>query len=225
MTENVLRVVIEQGVKKSFASAVNWPGWSRSGKTEDAAIEQLLAYRERYEEVLTCGKGLKLPPGDLEISVVDEKPGDGTTEFGVPGIVADVERVPIEDDELEQQVAVLQATWVFFDQVAAKVSPELRKGPRGGGRDRDKIVAHVIECEPGYARYLTLKLPLAAIDGVKAIRAQRAAIVDASREHGPAGKIPGKKWPVRYTIRRMAWHVLDHAWEMEDKDLTGESDA
>ena len=27
-------------------------------------------------------------------------------------------------------------------------------------------------------------------------------------------------WPVRYAIRRMAWHVLDHAWEMQDKDLS-----
>src|SRR5438067_302187 len=28
-------------------------------------------------------------------------------------------------------------------------------------------------------------------------------------------------WPVRYAARRMAWHVLDHAWEMEDRVPNG----
>ena len=28
---------------------------------------------------------------------------------------------------------------------------------------------------------------------------------------------PQRKWPPRYTIRRITWHVLDHAWEMQDR--------
>jgi hypothetical protein len=29
--------------------------------------------------------------------------------------------------------------------------------------------------------------------------------------------MPGDGRPPRYAIRRIAWHVLDHAWEIEDK--------
>ena len=32
------------------------------------------------------------------------------------------------------------------------------------------------------------------------------------------GSVPVPKgWPHRYAARRIAWHVLDHAWEMEDR--------
>jgi len=33
-------------------------------------------------------------------------------------------------------------------------------------------------------------------------------------EQGPRG---GKRWLPRYFVRRMAWHVLDHIWEIEDR--------
>jgi hypothetical protein len=33
-------------------------------------------------------------------------------------------------------------------------------------------------------------------------------------ERGPRG---GIRWPARYYVRRAAWHVLDHAWEIEDR--------
>jgi len=218
-----LYLVLESGQMKTFASALDWPGWSRAGKkTAEAAFEEFFGYRERYNQVVALA-GVDPIGDEVMVEVVDRLPGDAATDFGVPVMVHAVEHEAMSEAECEHQVALLQACWAFFDQVAAKVSPELRKGPRGGGRDRDQIIAHVIECEPGYARYLSLKLPLAAIDDAKAIRAQREAIVDALREHGPNGEIAGKKWPVRYTIRRMAWHVLDHAWEMQDKDLSGKA--
>ena len=31
---------------------------------------------------------------------------------------------------------------------------------------------------------------------------------------------PGATWPLGYAVRRFAWHVLDHAWEVEDKSLS-----
>jgi len=46
---------------------------------------------------------------------------------------------------------------------------------------------------------------------------QRAAILDflrAARAGEPAGE---KKWLPRYGARRIAWHALDHAWEMQDR--------
>ena len=31
---------------------------------------------------------------------------------------------------------------------------------------------------------------------------------------------PARTWPIQFLIRRVAHHVMDHAWEMEDRDLT-----
>jgi len=221
--KHALRVVLEAGKARVFASALDWPGWSRSGKkTNEAAVEALLAYRERFEAVLALADGVSLPVGDLAVQIEAEQPGDGATDFGVPGKVADSEHSPIEGAELDRQIAVLQAVWRYFDRVAATVSPGLRKGPRGGGRDRDTIIEHVLEAERGYVRRnLDLRHPTFEIGDSEAMAAHRAAIITAVRAFGPCGEVPGKAWPVRYTIRRMAWHVLDHAWEMEDKDLTG----
>jgi len=43
----MIRVVVEGGAKRVFASAVDWPGWARSGRDEAAALEALLAYAPR----------------------------------------------------------------------------------------------------------------------------------------------------------------------------------
>jgi hypothetical protein len=40
------------------------------------------------------------------------------------------------------------------------------------------------------------------------------ALVDGIPEKGPRG---GARWSARYFVRRSAWHVLDHAWEIEDR--------
>lgn len=221
-----LNIVLETGKTKVFASALDWPGWSRSGKkTSEQAIESLLDYRERFAAVLATTGTVSLPDGDLQIAVVEEQAGDGQTDFGVPGQVAESEHTPISGEELERQIAVLEAGWAFFDQVAARVSAELRKGPRGGGRDRDAIIDHTLQAERGYATSLGMKRIELPIDDAEAIAGHRAAVVAALRELGPNTGLEGRKWPVRYVIRRMAWHVLDHAWEMEDKDLTTEGGA
>ncbi len=218
-----LRIVIETGKQKAFASALDWPGWSRGGKkTSDSAIAALLDYRERFAAVLATTGVVSLPGGNLSIQVVEEQAGDGQTDFGVPGQVAESEHTPIKGKELERQIAVLEAGWTFFDQVAASLSAGLRKGPRGGGRDRDPIIDHVLQAERGYATSLGMKRIELPIDDAGAIVAHREEIVAALRELGPKTGLEGRKWPVRYVIRRMAWHVLDHAWEMQDKDLTGQ---
>ena len=53
MTERIA-VAIEGTRKKVFASALEWPGWSRSGKTPESAIENLLAYAPRYGPVVVA---------------------------------------------------------------------------------------------------------------------------------------------------------------------------
>ena len=66
----------------------------------------------------------------------------------MPGTAARDESRPLVGDELERQVALLRAAWAAFDASARKaVGVELRKGPRGGGRDLDKIIGHVREAE------------------------------------------------------------------------------
>jgi hypothetical protein len=102
---------------------------------------------------------------------------------------------------------------VAFDEVAAAAPAVLRKGPRGGGRDTAQIVDHVLGAEAIYARKMGLEKASPGDDQAAAIRqATLAALRD------PAGLVtPPRGWPPRTAARRLAWHVLDHLWEIEDK--------
>ncbi len=220
MTTSRDEVVVEATDRKAFVSMRDWPGWSRGATTEDAAIETLLAYAARYQLVIERAGLTRLPS---TVEVVDRLPGNGQTDFGVPGQVHDLDYQPIESRELTRQIGLLRASWAFFDQVADTVSAELRKGPRGGGRDRDEIVAHVVEADRGYARRIGVRTaPFSPFD--REARDTHLDAVCAAMPELADGHADGKNWPVRYLIRRMAWHILDHAWEMEDKDLSGAED-
>ncbi|HET6213465.1 MAG TPA: hypothetical protein VFE14_11405, partial [Micromonosporaceae bacterium] len=50
-----------------------------------------------------------------------------------------------------------------------------------------------------------------------AVTALREAIVAALSRPSDGGPVVERGWPARYAARRIAWHVLDHAWEIEDK--------
>jgi hypothetical protein len=99
--------------------------------------------------------------------------------------------------------------------VIAQAPAVLTKGPRGGGRDRDPIVAHVREAEWSYARKLGLRLPAPTTDD--AVAALREAILDVLSQPSDGTDPVGKGWPPRYAAARIAWHILDHAWEVEDR--------
>jgi hypothetical protein len=219
-----LRIVLETGNQKVFASALDWPGWSRSGKrSTHAAIEELLAYRTRYNEVLRLTRIAAIPdPGD-HVDVVDTVEGTGITDFGVPEAVHVVDRKTMDDDECTRQLAVLRAVWRYFDNVAVEVSPELRKGPRGGGRDRDKIVDHVVQADRSYARKIGVRTPPFDSFDTGATAVHHEAVYEAIAQLRRGETVAPNGWPVRYAIRRMAWHILDHAWEMQDKDLSAEA--
>jgi hypothetical protein len=206
---------IETGSKRVFAWALGWPGWCRSGKTEEQALEALAAYLPRYQ-VVTRQARVPLPAGAADrFSVVDRVKGSGATDFGVPHEVTDADRQALSLEEARRQAKLVSASWRVFDQVAAGAPAELRKGPRGGGRDRDKIVDHVLGAEPGYARQVGLRLRQPAVGDEAAVAAHRAAILDLFRS--PWDGTVQRRWPARYAIRRFAWHVLDHAWEIEDR--------
>ena len=121
----------------------------------------------------------------------------------------------------ERKIALLRASWTYFDDVASRVSPELRKGPRGGGRDRDTIVRHVNGTEiQENGRKVGVRSSHDAWRDPDALRAHREAICAGIREFNARGPSAGSWWTVQFLIRRCAWHMLDHAWEMEDRDLS-----
>ncbi|HKC18715.1 MAG TPA: hypothetical protein VKE27_03705 [Candidatus Dormibacteraeota bacterium] len=200
MAERV-RVYVEAGAKRTFASAADWPGWSRSGKDEKSALENLAAYAPRYARVARLAR-VEFPKDEVSINVIERLHGNATTDFGAPAIPAKNESKPMTAPEAKRMLALLEASWKYLDNTRAKVPEELRKGPRGGGRNREKMYAHVLDAEVAYASAIGLKLK----------KPDRKALLEAIRN-------PNKdtKWPVPYAVRRIAWHSLDHAWEMEDR--------
>ncbi|HUQ44018.1 MAG TPA: hypothetical protein VM451_06350 [Candidatus Limnocylindria bacterium] len=210
-----LAVGIASGDRKVFASALNWPGWARSGKTEEAAVEALLASAPRYAEAIRAA-GLGLPE-QLEVELVERSRGGSGVDFGVPGSAAVSDARSVDAAEATRLASIVEAAWVAFDRVRAGAPAELRKGPRGGGRDRDKMAAHVIESDWYYARELGLMDKAPAWDDTAAIHRSRQAVVAILREPSDGGPLAGRKWTQRYAAHRIAWHALDHAWEMQDR--------
>ena len=219
MATNKNRIVIESGPKKTFASAMDWPGWSRKGNSEEDAIDVLISYQDRYRKAIDLAGVNGIEALVNTPHVVDYVQGTGATDFGVPDKIAYIESDWMTAAECDRQIAILRACWDYFDTVGSSVSEELQKGPRGGGRNRSEIIEHTIGADRGYARNIGVKTELSDYQTKSGIAAHRKAVVDAIRQQN--ADQAETKWPLRYFIRRAAWHLLDHAWEMEDKDLTG----
>jgi hypothetical protein len=192
-----------------FASALDWPGWCRSGRTEQQALETLAGYAGRYAVVAT-GAGLPFAHEIVELDIVERAPGNVTTDIGAPAIVAAAEREPLDAVGAARVASLVAGCWPVLDRAVRNAPAQLGKGPRGGGRDRDDIVDHVAAAELAYARKLGIRLG-------SDLTASRAAIVEVLGAPSDASSIGAKGWPPRYAARRIAWHVLDHAWEIEDK--------
>jgi hypothetical protein len=219
-----IRVVLERGPKaKKFAAfAVDWPGWSRGAKTAETALETLAAYRERYRPVAVRA-GLERTFDDCgPLEVIEDRVGPGSTDFwGISFAPSSLEPDPMDAAEFERKIELLQACWAYFDEVAARVSAEMRKGPRGGGRDRDTIIGHTIRVESeDFARKVGLVIPEHGALG-PALAPYRAKYLAAMRAYR-RGEIKGamRSWTLAYLVRHSAFHTMDHAWEMEDKDLS-----
>lgn len=225
MTNNCMRVTLEIGPKgkKVVAVAPDWPGLERGAKTEAAAIERLQAYMPRYLQVAKLA-GLNAA-FDIaqDIAVVEQYPGTGSTDFwGISFAFSSIDEQDMSADELERELNLMQACWAFFDTVRGRVSAEMQKGPRGGGRDRDRIVHHTFAAEKDWARGVGVLTPEGAMLTDEGLKTHRQAYCQAIRDYHSQGKLAGSraKWPLRFLIRHTAFHTLDHAWEMEDKDLT-----
>lgn len=224
MADKKARVYVETGDKKVFATAVDWPGWSRGAKTDDQAVQALVDYAERYRRTIgTASRGMPRPASTDDLDIVAHVRGDASTDFGIPAKPLPSDDDALQDKELRRLVRVLEASWQAFDDVAkAHAGVSLRKGPRGGGRDVDKIVSHVIDADNAYlsrvgGRY---KAPAGA-DLAEIADGVRAAALKAITVRGrgqPPPKPPRKNlWSLRYYMHRSAWHALDHAWEIQDR--------
>ena len=208
--------MFEIGSKRTFASAIDWPGWCRAGKGQELALQALIDYAPRYAVVAKTA-GVPFPLGRWSFDDVDHLRGDATTEFGAPGAMSKLELKPMSKADVERMCTLVEATWKVFDSVVKKAPASLRKGPRGGGRDRDKIVEHVLGAETGYGSSFALKLKQPELGDTRAIKALRAEWLEAFRA-GADGK-PRREGgrSARYMARRIAWHAMDHAWEIEDR--------
>ena len=226
---NLIRVALEMGPKgkKVAAVAPDWPGLERGAKTGEEAIEKLRAYIPRYSPVATLA-GMNADFDAIDnVNVVEQYTGTGSTDFwGISFAFSSIDKQDMSGDELERELVLMQACWAFFDDVRGRVSAEMRKGPRGGGRDRDRIVRHTLAAEQDWAKGVGVVTPVDTPEGAiltdEGLKAYRDAYCHAIRDYHSQGKWAGKmaKWPLRYLIRHTAFHTLDHAWEMEDKDLT-----
>ena len=221
-----VRTVIERGPKgkRAVAFSLDWRGWSRGAKTPEAALETLESYRDRYRPIADLAGMLPEFDAAGSLEIVEDRVGTGSTDFwGISFSASSSEQGPMTEAEFDRAITQLRACWAFFDRVAARVSPIMRKGPRGGGRDRDRIISHTIRQESeNFATGVGLKIPEEGALTPDGLREYRVAYVDAMRAYNAGEGRRMRSWTLPFLIRHSAFHTLDHAWEMEDKDLSGE---
>ena len=217
-----LRLILEIGKKRRVAAgAMDWPGLDRWGTSEDRAIEKLLSYVPRYAGVAERAGLAKAFARARDVEVVERVPGSSSTDFwGIPHVPSRIEAEVLSAADLERRLDLLRAGWAYFDDVAARVSAELRPGPRSAGRNRERIIRHVYLNEPEqWSKKVEVRTPLENVLNPEGLAAHRAAYLDGIRAYNAQGK-PARSWPIQFLVRRTAQHVMDHAWEMEDRDLS-----
>ncbi|MCA9927627.1 MAG: hypothetical protein KC419_04090 [Anaerolineales bacterium] len=223
--KNSIDIYLETGKKRTVACVTKWPGWCRIGRDEASALQALFDYGPRYAHVLRKVQiPFQVPADPSTFNVIERLEGNATTDFGAPGMIPSSDKLPIDHADLLHFQSLLQAYWHAFDKITERATGrELRKGPRGGGRDLEKIIQHVIEADRGYLPRLAWKFKKGKADSQHEqlsqtrqaiLNALTSAVQNGLPEQGPRG---GVIWPPRYFVRRVAWHVLDHLWEIEDR--------
>jgi hypothetical protein len=214
-----LNVYLELGSRRTFAGALDWPGWCRAGRDEHTALRALFEYGPRYAQVLRGTRlGFRAPKELSAFSVVERLKGNTTTDFGAPDVAPGGDAEQLDDAELRRLGSLLKGCWRALDgTIEAAKGRTLRSGPRGGGRTVDGILQHVLGSELSYLSQLGGKKPQSeSVEPARAaiLKSLRASALGEIPEVGPRG---GKRWSARYFVRRDAWHILDHVWEIEDR--------
>ena len=211
---------MEAGRRRAFARAVDWPGWCRQEKDEDAALAALEQYRGRYLAAVAKAGGAAPVSG---VSVVERIAGSAVTDFGALGVVAKADLAPLPEAESRRFGELLDAAWRAFDEALASTPSRRRWTKPQRGRSPGAIALHVLETELMHAAGLTgspLRKPISA-----PAEDQLVEVHSRMREwlrHAPAGRATpvrrhGFEWTPRFAVHRSAWHALDHAWELEDR--------
>ena len=200
---DTLRVILEIGKKRRVvAGAMDWPGLDRWGTSEDDAIARLVSYLPRYAGVAERAGLAKAFASAGDVEVVERVPGSSSTDFwGIAHVPSQIEREVLSAEPLERRLDLLRAGWAYFDTTATRVSPELRPGQRSAGRSRK----------------IEVRTPLDVVLTTDGLERHRTSYLEAIRAYNADGK-PARTWPIQFLVRRTAHHVLDHAWEMEDRD-------
>src|SRR5215475_13569088 len=104
---DLTRAYLEVSQRRTFAMALDWPGWGRAGKSAEAALYALARYAPRYA-IAVAKAGLELPAAaGQEILVVEELAGNATTEFGAPSVFASGDADLWEEAEATRAAALL----------------------------------------------------------------------------------------------------------------------
>jgi len=215
------QVYLEIGARKAFAYATWWPGWCRAGRGEQAALSALAAAAPRYAVV--CGQAgipFDATSAGAGFEILERVTGSATTDFGALDVAPALDGKPVTAAQLERLTALTQAAWQMFEQAAAAAPPVLRRGPRGGGRDRDASIEHVSQTEVLHARMLGIRerpLLRGDVSAVTRFRGRILAEIEASATAAQGADLPGSRRPALFVARRTAWHALDHAWEIQDR--------
>jgi hypothetical protein len=224
-TTKPIDVYLEIGQTKTFAVALDWPGLGRSGRDEASALQALCDYGPRYAQVLQGTRlGFHAPAEVSALKIVERVKGTATTNFGAPDVTLDRDKEPVAETDLKRWQTILKACWRALDKAVEDAEGhQLSKGPRGGGRALTKIIEHVRDVDVAYLSSLGGKVKVSDISdphqALEIIRKEILSTLEAAVRgeipaHGPRG---GLRWTPRYFVRRLAWHELDHVWEIEDR--------
>jgi hypothetical protein len=214
-----LRVILEVGKKRRVvAGAMDWPGLDRWGTSEDDAVEKLLSYVPRYAGVAERAGKRSAFARARDVDVVERVPGSSSTDFwGIAHVPSEIERDVLSAADLERRLDLLQASWSYFDDVVKGASHDLRPGPRSAGRSRDQIIRHVYLNEPEqFSRKVEVRTPFEDVLAPGGLARHRHQYLEAIRAYNAEGR-PARTWPIQFLVRRTAHHVMDHAWEVEDR--------
>lgn len=224
---HAIPIFLEVGSKRIFAGAIDWPGWYGHGRDEKSAQEALLRTAPRYQQAIQSAQlGFAAPTDLSQLQITERIPGNSTTDFGAPDVPTSSDAQPMDEDTLRKCLAILRASWTTLRTTyQANLGKELRKGPRGGGRELDTILEHVLGANEGYLRRITWKVTTPRPQSLDAAllamaeqtaQALTAAVTEGLPERGSRG---GVIWRPLTFVRRATWHILDHAWEIEDRVL------
>ena len=147
--------------------------------------------------------------------MVERHEGGGGTAFGVPSVIGDADREAVTASEATRQAALVEAAWTVFDrrgEGGAGVAPQgpARRRPRHL-EDRRATSTRPTPRTPASSGSSTTQRI------AEAVLAMRKAVLEVLREPSDGSPVADRKWTPRYAARRIAWHALDHAWEIEDR--------